>query len=52
MKTIPIALTGFGQVSRAFVTLLREKEGDLQSRYGVRFAVMAVVKSEGCFFSG
>jgi homoserine dehydrogenase len=52
MKTIPIALTGFGHVSRAFVTLLREKEEDLQSRYGVRFAVMAVVKSEGCLFSG
>ncbi len=52
MTTIPIALTGFGNVSRAFVTLLREKEGDLESRYGLRFTVMAVVKAEGCLFSG
>ena len=52
MKTIPIALTGFGHVSRAFVTLLREKEGDLESRYGLRFTIMAVVKAEGCLFSG
>jgi homoserine dehydrogenase len=52
MKQVPIALTGFGHVSRAFVTLLREKEGDIEARYGLRFAVMAVVKSEGCLFSG
>jgi len=52
MKAIPIALTGFGRVSRAFITLLREKGADIESRYGLRFVVMAVVKSDGCLFSG
>jgi len=52
MKRIPIALTGSGHVSRAFITLLREKESDIEARYELRFDVMAVVRAEGCLFSG
>jgi homoserine dehydrogenase len=52
MKSAPIALTGFGHVSRAFFTLLREKSQETGLRYGLRFDIMAVVKAEGCFFSG
>jgi homoserine dehydrogenase len=52
MKTFPIALTGFGHVSRAFITLLREKKGQIEGRYGLHFDIMAVVKAEGCLFSG
>jgi homoserine dehydrogenase len=52
VKTVPIALTGFGHVSRAFFTLLREKRADIENRYGLRFEVMAVVKADGCLFSG
>ncbi len=52
MRAVPIALTGFGHVSRAFLTLLREKSPTLERRYGLRFDLMAVVKSEGCLFSG
>jgi homoserine dehydrogenase len=52
MKSVPIALTGFGHVSRAFFTLLREKSRETELRYGLRFEIIAVVKSEGCLFSG
>ncbi len=52
MKSVPIALTGFGHVSRAFFTLLREKRRETEPRYGLRFEIMAVVKAEGCLFSG
>ena len=49
MKVIPIVIAGFGHVGRAFFTLLREKDGDAQRRYGVRFETMAVIKSDGAF---
>jgi homoserine dehydrogenase len=52
MKPIPIALTGFGHVSRAFFTLLREKSGEIDRRYGLHFDIMAIVKADGCLFSG
>jgi homoserine dehydrogenase len=52
MRPVPIALTGFGNVSRAFVTLLRDKGREVERRYGLRFDLMAVVKSDGCLFSG
>lgn len=52
MKAIPIALTGFGHVSRAFFTLLREKSQDIERRYGLHFDIVAVVKADGCLFSG
>jgi len=52
MKTIPIALTGFGHVSRAFFTLLREKRGGIGQRYGLHFDITAIVKADGVLFSG
>ncbi|HVP92032.1 MAG TPA: homoserine dehydrogenase [Terriglobales bacterium] len=52
MRAVPIALTGFGHVSRAFVTLLREKSSSVERRYALRFDLMAVVKAGGCLFSG
>jgi homoserine dehydrogenase len=52
MKTVPVVLTGFGHVSRAFTTLLSEKRSEIEKRYGLRFEVMAVVKADGCLFSG
>jgi homoserine dehydrogenase len=51
MRSVPIALTGFGNVSRAFSTLLREKRAAIERRYGLRFEIMAVVKAEGSLFS-
>lgn len=51
MKSVPIALTGFGNVSRAFSTLLREKRAAIERRYGLLFEIMAIVKAEGCLFS-
>jgi len=52
MKTVPLAVTGFGNVGRAFFSLLREKEEDLGRRYGLAFDVLAVARAEGCFYSG
>ncbi len=51
MRTVPIALTGFGNVSRAFSTLLGEKRAGVERRYGLRFEIMAVVMADGCLFS-
>jgi homoserine dehydrogenase len=52
MKTVPLVVTGFGNVGRAFFSLLREKAEDLEGRYGLRLEVMAVARAEGCFYSG
>lgn len=52
MKTIPLIVTGFGHVGRAFVSLLREKKEDLARRYGLALDVLAVAKADGCFFTG
>ncbi len=52
MKNIPLVVTGFGRVGRAFVSLLREKSEDLERRYGLGFVVLAVARAEGCFYSG
>jgi homoserine dehydrogenase len=52
MKSIPLVVTGFGHVGRAFFSLLREKTDNLQRRYGLDFEVLAVVRAEGCFYSG
>ena len=52
MKTVPVVVTGYGRVGRAFVSLLREKADDLARRYGLRPEVMAVGRAEGCFHSG
>ncbi len=52
MKSVPLVVTGFGNVGRAFFTLLREKGEDLGRRYGLAFDVLAVGRAEGCFYSG
>jgi homoserine dehydrogenase len=52
MKTIPLVVTGFGHVGRAFVYLLRDKTEDLERRYGLGFDILAVARAEGCFHSG
>ena len=51
MKTIPLVVTGFGHVGRAFFSLLREKTEDLERRYGLRFDLLAVARAEGCFYA-
>jgi homoserine dehydrogenase len=52
MKTVPLLVTGFGHVGRAFFSLLREKAGDLERRYGLGFEVLAVGRAEGSFYTG
>lgn len=51
MKSIQIALTGFGYVSRAFFTLLKDKSSEIQKKYGLKFELKLIVKSDGCFKS-
>ena len=50
MRSVPLVLTGFGHVGRAFISLLREKRDDLERRYGLRFDLLAVARAEGCFY--
>jgi len=52
MKCVPLVLTGFGHVGRAFFSLLREKSEDLDRRYGLAFEMLAVARADGCFCSG
>jgi homoserine dehydrogenase len=52
MKIVPLVVTGFGNVGRAFFSLHREKADDLERRYGLRLEVLAVARAEGCFHSG
>ncbi len=52
MRSIPLVITGFGHVGRAFVSLLREKREDLERRYGLAFDILAVARAEGCFHDG
>ncbi|MGZ5467712.1 MAG: homoserine dehydrogenase [Candidatus Aminicenantales bacterium] len=52
VKTVPLVITGFGHVGRAFVSLLREKTEDLERRYGLSLRILAVARTEGCFYSG
>jgi homoserine dehydrogenase len=52
VKTVPLVVTGFGNVGRAFFSLLREKKEDLKSRYGLALDVLAVAQAEGCFYCG
>jgi homoserine dehydrogenase len=52
MKAVPLVLTGYGHVGRAFFSLLREKSEDLKRRYGLIFEVRAVGRAGGCFYSG
>ncbi len=52
MTTVPIVMTGFGHVGRAFLTLIKEKEASVRLRYGIGFELMALAKSDGAFFDG
>jgi homoserine dehydrogenase len=52
MKTVPVVVTGFGHVGRAFFSLLREKTADLERRYALRPEILAVARAEGCFHTG
>ncbi len=52
MKRVPLVVTGYGNVGRAFFSLLREKAEDLQRRYGLALEILAVARAEGCFHSG
>lgn len=45
--SIPLILTGFGNVGKAFVRLLAEKHEDCRSRYGLDFDLVAVVRKAG-----
>jgi homoserine dehydrogenase len=52
MRTVPLVVTGFGNVGRAFFSLLREKTNDVGRRYGLSLEVLALARAEGCFYSG
>lgn len=52
MRSVHLVVTGFGNVGRAFVSLLREKREDIARRYGLELDVLAVAKADGCFFTG
>lgn len=47
MKTIRIIVCGFGNVGRAFVRLIEDKQKDLKNRYGIVPAIQAVVDIGG-----
>ena len=51
-KAVPLVVTGFGNVGRAFFSLLMEKREDLKRRYGLALDVLAVAQTEGCFYFG
>ncbi len=48
METIPLVIAGFGNVGRAFYTMLEDKAQDLEKNYGLRFEVRLIAKSNGC----
>ncbi|MBP7707803.1 MAG: homoserine dehydrogenase [Candidatus Aminicenantes bacterium] len=52
MLKVPLVVTGFGHVGRAFVSLLRDKGEELRRRYGLEPEVLAVARAEGCFHTG
>ena len=43
MKTLKLALLGFGSAGRAFARLLLEKEAEIEARYDTQVAVTAIV---------
>jgi len=52
MRPVPLVVTGFGHVGRAFVSLLQEKRQEIGRRYGIEPEVVAVAKADGCFHTG
>lgn len=49
MRSIVLGLAGIGNVGRAFLTLLGDKSAEIEKRYGLRFDIRVVAKSDGCF---
>ena len=49
--SIPIILTGFGNVGKAFVRLLVEKHEDCRARYGLDFDLAAVIRRSGVWLA-
>jgi homoserine dehydrogenase len=47
MKTIRVIVCGFGNVGRAFVRLVGDKQEDLKNRYGIVPAIQAIVDIGG-----
>jgi homoserine dehydrogenase len=52
MTPIRIVVCGFGNVGRAFVRLVTEKQQDLQERYGIAPRIQAVVDIGGAALGG
>ncbi|MCX6560261.1 MAG: homoserine dehydrogenase [Candidatus Aminicenantes bacterium] len=47
MKSVPIVLTGYGNVGKAFVRLLADKRMECARRYGLDLDLKAVLRSTG-----
>ena len=52
MTPIRIIVCGFGNVGRAFVRLIEDKQGDLKSRYGIAPQIEAIVDIGGAAVAG
>ncbi len=50
-KAINIILMGFGNVGRAFLRVLKEKDELCRTHYGLKFRLLSVFRSSGAFFS-
>jgi len=48
MKTINIAILGFGVIGRGFADLLLKKRDFLEQRFGLEFKVVAIGEHNGC----
>ncbi len=49
---IPLILTGYGNVGKAFVRLLAEKHEDCRTRYGLEFDLAGIVRKSGAWVAG
>ncbi len=47
--SIPLILTGYGNVDKAFVRLLAEKHEDCRARYGLVSDLIAIVRKAGAW---
>jgi homoserine dehydrogenase len=51
MRTVSLAVAGYGHVGRAFLTLVKDKAAEVSERYGLIFKTEIICKSDGCFVS-
>ncbi len=51
MKSIPVVLTGYGNVGKAFVRLLAEKKMDCARRFGLDLDLKAVFRRSGAWLA-